>query len=90
MVNEFEMSDLGELQYFLGMQIKQSAQGIFITQTKYVEDLLVRFAMQDCKPVGTPAVVGCKLMKEDYTPLVDATLYRSLVGSFMYLTATRP
>lgn len=89
MINEFEMSDLDEMQYFLGMQVKQSPGGIFITQTKYVDDLWVRFAMKDCRPVETLVVIGCKLMKED-SSLVDATLYNSLVGSLLYLTATRP
>jgi hypothetical protein len=89
MKSEFEMSDLGEMQYFLGMQIKQTVAGISIGQSKYVEDLLKRFNMQGCKPVSTPIVVGSKLMKEDETPLCNATLYRSLIGSLMYLITTR-
>jgi hypothetical protein len=90
MKSEFEMSDLGEMQYFLGMQIRQTTEGISICQTKYVEDMLRRFNMQNCKVVSTPLVVGRKLMKEDESSLCDATLYRSMVGSLMYLTTTRP
>jgi len=86
---EFEMCDSGEMQCFLAMQIKQIYAGISISQSKYVEDLLKRFNIQGCKPVNTPLVVGSKLMKEDVTPLCDATLYRSMIGSLMYLTATR-
>lgn len=63
MKSEFEMSDLGEMQYFLGMQIRQTIEGISIFQTKYVEDMLRRFSMQNCKAVSTPLVVGRKLMK---------------------------
>ena len=84
------MSDLGEMQYFLGMQIQQTSAGISICQDKYIEDMLKRFIMQNCKPVSTPLVVGSKLMKDDESPLCDATLYRSLIGSLMYLTSTRP
>jgi hypothetical protein len=90
MKSEFEMSDLGEMQYFLGMQIQQTTEGISICQAKYIEDMLKRFIMQNCKPVSTPLVVGSKLMKDDESPLCDATLYRSLIGSLMYLTSTRP
>ena len=90
MKSEFEMSDMGEMQYFLGLQIRQTAAGISICQTKYVEDMLRRFNMQNCKAVSTPLVVGSKLMKVDESPLCDATLYRSMVGSLMYLTTTRP
>ena len=90
MKSKFEMSDLGEMQYFLGMQIKQTTTRISIGQFKYVEDLLKRFNIQGCKPVNTPLVVGSKLMKEDETPLCNATLYRYLIDSVTYLTASRP
>jgi len=89
-VNEFEMSDLDEIQYFISMQLKKSSNRIFIAQTKYVEDLLVIFSMKDCTSVTTPKIIGCKLMKEDSTPLFDVTLYKSLVGGLIYLIATRP
>jgi hypothetical protein len=54
MHNEFEMSLLGELSFFMGLQIHQSSQGIFISQTKYIREMLKRFKMEDCKPIITP------------------------------------
>ena len=54
MQNEFEMSLLGELSLFFGLQIRQSNQGIFISQTKYIKEMIKRFEMEDCKPVNTP------------------------------------
>ena len=65
MQNEFEMSMLGELKYFLGLQISQSYKGIFISQTKYIKEMLKKFKMEDCKPVGTPVVTRCKLSNTD-------------------------
>lgn len=90
MKNEFEMSMLGEMTYFLGLQINQNKDGIFISQVKYVKEILKKFMMEDCKPVGTPMIVGCKLSKEDESDDVDQKLYRSMIGSLLYLTATRP
>lgn len=90
MISEFEMSDLGEVNYFLGLKFKQSSCGILITQSKYVEDLLAHFKMQNCILVDTPTIFKAKLLKEDSSPHVDATMYRSLIGSLMYLTTTRP
>jgi hypothetical protein len=63
MQNEFEMSLLGELSFFLGLQIRQSNQGIFISQTKYIREMLKRFGMEDSKPVITPMQTSCKLRK---------------------------
>jgi hypothetical protein len=65
MQNEFEMSLLGELSFFLGLQICQRNQGIFISQTKYIREMLKRFGMEDCKPVTTPMQTSCKLRKDD-------------------------
>ena len=78
MKSKFEMSELGETQYFLGMKIQQTTEGISICQAIYIEDMLKRFIMQNCKPVSTPLVAGSKLMKDDENPLCDATLYRYL------------
>lgn len=74
---------------FFGMQVKESSSGILNTQINYVDYLLIIFSMKYGKPVGTPTIVGCKLMKEDSTPLVDATLYRYLVSSLIHITTTR-
>jgi hypothetical protein len=65
MQNEFEMSLLEELSFFLGLQIRQRNQGIFIFQTKYMREMLKRFRMEDCKLVITPMQTSCKLRKDD-------------------------
>ncbi|XP_057850758.1 uncharacterized mitochondrial protein AtMg00810-like [Cryptomeria japonica] len=90
MMKEFEMTDLGLMKYFLGIEVKQSADGIFISQSKYASDVLKRFNMLNCKPSPTPVVIGLKLNKDDGSSLVDPRLFKRLVGSLMYLTATRP
>eukprot|EP00253_Pinus_taeda_P003787 PITA_03787 len=90
MKNEFQMTDLGFLRYFLGIEVDQSENGVFISQDKYVEAVLKRFIMQNSKATVTPTVVGLKLTKEDNSKDFDPKLYKSIVGSLMYLTATRP
>lgn len=70
--------------------MNQSNDGIFICQSKYASDILKRFRMQNCKPVVTLMATGTKLNKYDEGSYVDPTLYKRLVGSLMYLTATRP
>lgn len=90
MMQRYEMTDLGLLHHFLGMGILQSNQGIFIHQNKYAKSLLVKFGLEDCKPVTIPLVVGEKLRKEDGSEAADEGLYRRIVGSLLYLTATRP
>lgn len=87
---EFEMTDLGLMKYFLGIEVEQSAHGIFVCQQKYATDILRRFRMDICKPAETPIALGTKLSKSDEGSTVDSTLYKSLVNSLMYLTATRP
>eukprot|EP00253_Pinus_taeda_P011834 PITA_11834 len=90
MKSEFEMTDLGLLRYFLGIEMKQTKNGIFISQAKYVVEILERFKMQNNKSAPTPTVIGLKLSKEDCSSNVNPTLYKSMIGSLMYLTATRP
>jgi hypothetical protein len=87
---EFEMTDLGIMKYFLGIEVHQSAKGIFVCQQKYVVDIIKRFHMEECNPAETTIPLGTKLSKNDEGPTVDSTLYKSLVGSLLYLTATRP
>jgi hypothetical protein len=65
MQNDFEMSLLGKLSFFLGPQICQRKQGIFISQTKYIIEMIKRFRMKDCKPINTPIQTNCKLSKDD-------------------------
>ncbi|WJZ84189.1 hypothetical protein VitviT2T_003804 [Vitis vinifera] len=86
----FEMTDLGVMKYFLGMEVMQSCLGIFICQQKYAMDMLKKFKMQDCKPVSTPMTTNEKLSKDDDSEKIDEDLYRSLIGSLLYLTTIRP
>jgi hypothetical protein len=71
MHNEFEMSLLGELSFYLGLQICQSNQGIFILQKKYIREMLKSFRMEDCKPINTPMQTSCKLSKDDDSKSID-------------------
>jgi hypothetical protein len=90
MESEFEMSMIGELSFFLGLQITQRSEGMFISQEKYLREMLKRFQMEDSKPMGTPMVTGCKLSKDDDLPDVDQSSYRSIIGSMLYITTSRP
>eukprot|EP00253_Pinus_taeda_P033453 PITA_33453 len=90
MQKEFEMSLLGELTYFLGLQIQQNKDGIFLSQTKYLKQILKKYAMEDSKPVCTPMVTGCILNTNDESTAVHQPTYRSMVGILLYLTGTRP
>ncbi|GAA0153908.1 transmembrane signal receptor [Lithospermum erythrorhizon] len=90
MLREFDMTDLGLMNYFLGIEVIQNEEGIFICQRKYAEELLKRFGMQDCNPVLCHVLPGTKVDKDEEGKLVDETLYKQIVGSLMYLTTTRP
>jgi hypothetical protein len=90
MLKEFEMSMIGELTFFLGFQVKQMKEGIFIYQEKYTKDLLKRFKMEDCKPIKTPMPSNGNLDLDERGKPVDQTLYYSMIGSLLYLTASRP
>ena len=90
MRNEFEMSMMGELNFFLGLQIKQSKEGIFINQSKYIKDILKKFEMEHSKTMGTPMSSSIKLDKDENGKVVDITKYRGMIGSLLYLTASRP
>eukprot|EP00253_Pinus_taeda_P025648 PITA_25648 len=83
------MSMIGELSFFLGLQITQSPRGVFISQSKYLKETLKKFGMEDYKPISTPMTTGCKLCKEDATPQVNQTEYKSMIESVLYLTASR-
>ncbi|WVZ69764.1 hypothetical protein U9M48_018499 [Paspalum notatum var. saurae] len=90
MSREFEMSMIGELNFFLGFQIKQVKGGIFIHQEKYCRDLLKKFKMGDCKPISTPMSTNEHLDADVDGKPVDQSTYRSMIGSLLYLTASRP
>ena len=87
---EFDMSSLGEMNYFLGVEVMQCSRGIFISQEKYIKDLLKKFNLDECKPMSTPMSQGDKYKKEDGTPKVNPTLYRSMIGSLLYVCSSRP
>jgi hypothetical protein len=90
MESDFKMSMIGELSFFIGLQITQRSEGMFISQKKYLREMLKRFQMEDSKPVGKPMVTGCKLSK-DYDSLdVDQSSYRSMIGNLLYITTSRP
>lgn len=86
----FEIADLGVMKYFLGMEVWQSGNGIFICQCKYISDILNRFKMQDCKPVSSPISTGVKLGKDEDSEKMDGNMCKSLIGSLLYLTASQP
>ncbi|WVZ52312.1 LOW QUALITY PROTEIN: hypothetical protein U9M48_003385 [Paspalum notatum var. saurae] len=90
MTEEFEMSMIGELTFFLWFQIKQLKEGTFIYQEKYTRYLLKRFKMDDCKPIETPMATNTKLDANESGIKVDQTLYRSMIVSLLYLCASRP
>jgi len=90
MMQFFEMTDLGLISFFLGMEIKQSKEEKFICQKKYVKEILKKFHMENCKPTTSPMNQKDKFSKEDGTARVDEEKFRSLIGYLLYLTATGP
>lgn len=90
MKNQFEMSSLGEMNYFLGLEVHQSESGIFLNQEKYAREVLKKFKMESCKSAPTPLVWNLKPSKEDEADKIDTSRYRSLIGSLLYLTSSRP
>jgi hypothetical protein len=90
MAKEFEMSMIGELSFFLGLQIKQIKEGTFVSQTKYIKDMLKKFGMEDAKGITTPMSTSGSLDSDKSDNIVDQKLYRSMIGSLLYVTASRP
>ncbi|XP_062029072.1 uncharacterized protein LOC133745095 [Rosa rugosa] len=90
MESEFEMSMCGELTFFLGLQVKQLDVGIFLSQTKYAENLIKKFGIESKKVVNNPMSTTTKLSEDPHGKSIDSTLYRSMIGSLLYLTASRP
>ncbi|KAI4387451.1 hypothetical protein MLD38_005281 [Melastoma candidum] len=90
MTSEFEMSMMGELTFFLGLQIQQTDEGTFLHQEKYTKQLLKRFGLEGSKPLSTPMATSAKIDKDENGKEVDNKLYRSMIGSLLYLTASRP
>ena len=90
MQNKYEISTMGELTYFLGLQVKQVNNEIFISQTKYIYDLLKKFDITDCSSTKTPMTTATKLKMNAKESKLDISNYRGMVGSLLYLTASRP
>jgi transposase InsO family protein len=86
----FEMTDLGHLHYYLGIEVTQNPKYIFISQKKYIGELLNKFGMVECNPLSTPMEQNLKLTSKEGNEFEDATKYKQLVGSLIYLTTTRP
>ncbi|GKC47628.1 putative ribonuclease H-like domain-containing protein, partial [Tanacetum coccineum] len=90
MHKRFQMSSIGELSFFLGLQVKQQPDGIFISQDKYVADILKKFDFWSIRTATTPIKSNKLLVKDEDGENVDVHVYRSMIGSLMYLTASRP
>jgi hypothetical protein len=90
MKSEFQMSMMGELTFFLGIQVKQMKQGTFVHQAKYTKDLMKKFNMAELKPVSTPMSSIASLGPDEDGEAVDQREYKIMIGSLLYLTATRP
>lgn len=89
MQKEFKISMIGELSYFLDLQVIKKEKHIFISQIKYVKEMFKKFTMEDSKPVSTPMMIGYKLSKDDKYPHVDQIMDRFMIRSLLYLIMTR-
>jgi hypothetical protein len=89
MENEFQMSMMGELTFFLGIQVKQTKDDTFVHQAKYTKDLIKKFVMTDAKLVSTPMSTTTALDPDEDGEAVDQREYRSMIGSLLYLTVTQ-
>jgi hypothetical protein len=88
--NEFEMSMIRELSYFLGLQIKQMKNGTFVSQGRYIKDMLKKFCMDKSKAISIPMGTNGNLDSDASGNMVDQKLYRSMIESLLYVTASRP
>jgi hypothetical protein len=88
MENEFQMSMIGELTFFLGIQVKKTKQGTFVHQAKYMKDVMKRFNMAELKPVSTPMSTAMSLGPDEDGEAVDQREYRSMIGFLLYLMTT--
>lgn len=86
----FQMKELGELKHFLGLEIDQVKEGLFLCQQKYTRDLLQKFGMADYKPISTPMETNIKLRADKGDFLKDFAMYKEIVESLIYITLTRP
>ncbi|KAG8480454.1 hypothetical protein CXB51_024676 [Gossypium anomalum] len=86
----FSLKDLGQLSYFLGIEVTRTSRGVFLSQKKYILNLIQRASMAKSKPSPTPMVTSCKLSAHEGTPIEDERLFRSVVGALQYVVITRP
>ena len=89
MANEFEMSMIGELSYFLGLQIKQLKNGTFMSQGKYIKDMLKKIGIDDAKSTSTPIGTNGSLDSDTIGNMVDHKMYQSMIRSVLYVAASR-
>nr|GEX62934.1 retrovirus-related Pol polyprotein from transposon TNT 1-94 [Tanacetum cinerariifolium] len=90
MCSKFKMSMMGKISFFLGLQISQSPRGIFVNQSKYALESLKKYGFESCDPVDTPMVEKSKLDEDKEGKAVDPSHYHGMIGTFLYLTASRP
>ncbi|GKA33333.1 retrovirus-related pol polyprotein from transposon TNT 1-94 [Tanacetum coccineum] len=90
MTTKFKMSMMGQMSFFLGLQISQSPRGIFLNQSKYASEIITKYGLLTSDSVDTPMVEKSKVDEDLQGKPVDATLYRGMIGSLMYLTSSRP
>jgi hypothetical protein len=90
MENEFQMSMMGELTFFLGIQVKQTKQGIFIHQAQFMKDLMKKVSTTELKPMSTSMRMGMTLDPDENCEAVDQREYMSMIDSLLYLTTTWP
>ncbi|KAG8477680.1 hypothetical protein CXB51_027679 [Gossypium anomalum] len=89
--NQFALKDMGELHYFLGIEVSKSSSGsIHLCQRKYIRELLTRSSMANARSVHTPMITSSQLSKDEGEPLADPTEYRSIAGALQYIVLTRP
>ncbi|XP_038701799.1 uncharacterized mitochondrial protein AtMg00810-like [Tripterygium wilfordii] len=88
--NQFALKDMGSLHHFLGVEVQRDVTGMYLTQTRYIEDLLKRAGLENTKPCPTPAAIGKHYTSTDGDPMTNPTIYGSIVGGLQYLTNTRP
>ena len=86
----FSLKDLGEIDYFLGIQVKHTTEGLHLSQTKYVHDFLCKAKMNNANGINTPMISGQQLTTSGSGTVKDVQLYRSVVGALQYVTITRP
>ena len=90
LASKFDLKDLGMMHYYLGLEVWQGPDKIYLGQGKYVIEMLKRFDMMDCKQMTTPMITNLKRLRSSESSPVDPSKYRQLIGSLMYLVNTRP